>query len=68
MAQKYWLLIVRQGKASWGRGCARVSINSITVASVDVSSAGEARDLSMWLDSKLTMSTHINKTCGAAFF
>ena len=22
----------------------------------------------MWLDSKQTMSTHINKTCGAAFF
>ena len=47
---------------------AKVSVNSITVGSVDVSSAGEARDLGMWLDSKLTMSTHINKTCRAAFF
>ena len=47
---------------------AKVSVNSITVGSVDVSPAGEARDLGMWLDSNLTMSTHINKTCGAAFF
>ena len=38
------------------------------VRSVDVSSAGEARDLGVWLDLKLTMSTHVDKTCGAAFF
>ena len=38
------------------------------VGSVDVSSAGEARDLGVWLDLKLTMSTHVDKTCGAAFF
>jgi len=41
---------------------------SITVGSVDVSSAGEATDLGVWFDLKLTMSTHIDKTCGAAFF
>ena len=35
---------------------------------MDVSLAGEARDLSVWLDTKLTMSTHINKMCEAAFF
>ena len=46
---------------------AKVSINSIKVGSVDVSSAREARVLGVRLDSKLTMSTHINKTCGAAF-
>ena len=34
---------------------------------MDVSSAGEARDLGVWLDSKLTICTHINKMCGAAF-
>ena len=31
---------------------------------MNVSSAGEA---GVWLDSKLTIRTHINKTCGAAF-
>ena len=34
---------------------------------MNVSSAGEARDLGVWLDSKLTICTHINKMCGAAF-
>ena len=47
---------------------AKVSINTIRVGSVDVASAGKARDLDVWIDSKLTMSIHINKTCGAAFF
>ena len=35
---------------------------------MDVFSAGKARDLGVWLDSKLTMSTHIDKTYGATFF
>ena len=30
--------------------------------------AGEARDLSVWLDTKLTMSAHINRLYEAAFF
>ena len=34
-------------------------INSIRVGSVDVSSAGEARNLRMWLDSKLTFVRHV---------
>lgn len=45
-----------------------ISINWIRVGSVDVSLADEASDLSVWLDTKLTMSTHISKMCGAAFF
>ena len=45
-----------------------ISINWIRVGSVDVSLAGKASDLSVWLDTKLTLSTHINKMCGAAFF
>ena len=34
---------------------------------MNVSSAGEAGEAGVWLDSKLTICTHINKTCGAAF-
>ena len=34
---------------------------------MNVSSAGEAGEAGVWLDSKLTIRTHINKTCGAAF-
>ena len=34
---------------------------------MNVSSAGEAGEAGVWLDSKLTIRIHINKTCGAAF-
>ena len=40
----------------------------VSVGSVDISPVPTARNLGVWLDSYLSMSTHITKTCAAAFY
>ena len=47
---------------------AKVSISSIKVGEADISPDCAVRNLGAWFDSKLTMDTHITKTCSAAFF
>ena len=40
----------------------------VHVGNADVLPVPIARDLGVWLDSNLSMSCHITKTCGAAFY
>jgi hypothetical protein len=40
----------------------------VRVGNADVLPVPIARDLGVWLDSNLSMSCHITKTCGAAFY
>ena len=40
----------------------------VSVGSVDIFPAQEVCNLGVWCDSHLSMSTHITKTCGAAFY
>ena len=47
---------------------AKVDIRNIRVGSSEVSSQPVVKNLGAWLDSTLTMSTHISKLCGAAFY
>ena len=47
---------------------AKVNINCIRVGSTDVCPVTVARNLGSWFDEQLTMSTHISKLCGFAFY
>ena len=47
---------------------AKVNINCIRVESTDVCPVTVARNLGSWFDEQLTMSTHISKLCGVAFY
>ena len=47
---------------------AKFNINCIRVGSTDVCPVTVARNLGSWFDEQLTMSTHISKLCGVAFY
>ncbi|XP_068704868.1 uncharacterized protein [Montipora foliosa] len=47
---------------------AKVNISCIRVGSTDVCPVTVARNLGSWFDEQLTMSTHISKLCGVAFY
>ena len=47
---------------------AKVSISSIKVGETCIPPDCAVRNLGAWFDSKLTMDTHVTKTCSAAFF
>jgi hypothetical protein len=47
---------------------AKVNIDNITIAETNVKPISVAKNLGVWLDSSLSMSTHINKLCSAAFY
>ena len=47
---------------------AKVSINSLCVGTATITPVSSARNLGSWFDSKLTMATHISKTCNSAFY
>ena len=47
---------------------AKVSINSLRVGTATITPVSSARNLGSWFDSKLTMATHISKTCNSAFY
>jgi len=47
---------------------AKVNFDSITVGSSEVRPVPIVRNLGSWFDSQLTMSSHISKLCGAAFY
>ena len=47
---------------------AKVNINCIRVELTDVCPVTVARNLGSWFDEQLTMSTHISKLCGVAFY
>ena len=47
---------------------AKVNINCIRVVSTDVCPVTVARNLGSWFDEQLTMTTHISKLCGVAFY
>ena len=46
----------------------KININCIRVGSTDVCPVTVARNLGSWFDEQLTMSTHISKLCGVAFY
>ena len=41
---------------------------SVRVGTIDIKPVKVARNLGVWFDSHLTMSTHISMSCSAAFF
>ena len=47
---------------------AKVSINSLRVGTATITPVSSARNLGSCFDSKLTMATHISKTCNSAFY
>ena len=47
---------------------AKVNINCIRVGSTDVCPVTVARNLGLWFDEQLTMSTHFSKLCGVTFY
>ena len=47
---------------------AKIDIRNIRVGSSEVNSQPVVKNLGAWLDSTLTMSTHISKFCSAAFY
>ena len=47
---------------------AKVNIDNIKVGSANVSPGPVGRNLGLWFDSQLTMSTHIRKLCSVAFY
>ena len=47
---------------------AKVNNNCIRDGSTDVCPVTVARNLGSWFDEQLTMSTHISKLCGVAFY
>ena len=47
---------------------AKVSINSLRVGTATITPVSSARNLGSWFDSKLTIATHISKTCNSAFY
>ena len=46
----------------------KVNIDAITVGSSRVTPCTSVRNLGAWFDSQLTMNTHVNKVCSAAYF
>ena len=46
----------------------KVNIDAITVRSSRVTPCTSVRNLGAWFDSQLTMNTHVNKVCSAAYF
>ena len=50
------------------RQLAKFNITCIGVGSTDVCPVTVARNLGSWFDEQLTMSTHISKLCGVAFY
>ena len=47
---------------------AKVSINTLRVGAATITPVLSARNLGSWLNTKLTMATHILKTCNSAFY
>ena len=47
---------------------AKVNIDNIKVGSANVSPVSAVRNLGSWLESQLTMSSHISKLCSVAFY
>ena len=47
---------------------AKVNINCVRVGLTDVCPVTVARNLDSWFDEQLTMSTHVSKLCGVAFY
>ena len=45
---------------------AKVSINNLRVGAATITPVSSARNLGSWFDAKLTMATHILKTCNSA--
>ena len=41
---------------------------SVRVGTIDIKLVSEVRNLRAWFDSHFSMSTHISKSCSAAFF
>ena len=74
---KKWLcndkLLMNDGKTEFiiigtKQQLAKVNIDNITIAETNVNPISVAKNLGVWLDSSLSMSTHINKLCSAAFY
>ena len=74
---KKWLcndkLLMNDGKTEFiiigtKEQLAKVNIDNITIAETNVKPISVAKNLGVWLDSSLSMSTHINKLCSAAFY
>ena len=74
---KKWLcndkLLMNDGKTEFiiigtKQQLAKVNIDNITIAETNVKPISVAKNLGVWLDSSLSMSTHINKLCSAAFY
>ena len=51
-----------------GKTLQKVNIDAITVGSSRVTPCTSVRNLGAWFDSQLTMNTHVNKVCSAAYF
>ena len=47
---------------------AKVNVTSIAVGDETIEAKPSVRNLGSWFDSQLSMSTHISKVCGAAFY
>ena len=47
---------------------AKVNIDNIKVGSANASPVPVVRNLGTWIDSQLTMSSHISKLCSVAFY
>ena len=47
---------------------AKVNVTSIAVGNETIEAKPSVRNLGSWFDSQLSMSTHISKVCGAAFY
>ena len=47
---------------------AKVEINNISVGDYSIKPVPIVRDLAAWLDSRLSMATHVTKTCSSAFY
>ena len=74
---KKWLcndkLLMNDGKTGFiiigtKQQLAKVNIDNITIAETNVKPISVAKNLGVRLDSSLSMSTHINKLCSAAFY
>ena len=47
---------------------AKINLSHITVGAMDIVPQPVAKNLGVWFDSNLTMSTHISKTCSSGFY
>ena len=47
---------------------AKVNLSHITVGAMDIAPQPVAKNLGVWFDSNLSMSTHISKTCSSGFY